>query len=168
MRPRLLLCALALTPVTALAACGGDDETDASSTPAEVQACELLEDGEVAAKVGDGAAGAPRTGQTIDGFDLRQCEWKGANGTVTVAVVGSPERFEMHKQRGLGEPVDSIGDGGLVERGTSLESRGSTRGRTVFVLDGDRTLVVALDRGSADVAPDEVVALARSAHGRLP
>jgi hypothetical protein len=116
MQPRLLLCALALAP--ALASCGdGDDEGNSDGgAPAEVQACKLLEDGEVAAKVGDGAAGAPRTGRTLDGFDLTQCEWKGPNGTVTVVVVGSPERFEMHKHSGLGEPVGSLGDGGLVER----------------------------------------------------
>jgi hypothetical protein len=185
MRPRVILLALAVAlPVAAGCGDGGDDGSEkpttgtdtgtvqsgggGGSTAGAPDACSLLEDGEVSASVGGAAKPDERTGQTIDGFDLSQCEWKGADGTVTVAVVGTPKRFEQHRERGLGEPVDGLGDGGLVERGTSLETRGSTSGRTVFVLDGDRTLVVALNRGRADVPPDDVVELARAAHGRLP
>jgi len=75
----------------------------------------------------------------------------------------------MHEERDRGEPVEKLGDRALVETGTSLEDFGGTGGRTVFVLDGDRTLVVALDRGrSEEVTVDAVVELARSAHERLP
>jgi hypothetical protein len=171
----MLALAVAL-PAAAGCGDGGEADSERSTTQsgtgtagsAATDACSLLEDGEVAARVGGAARAVPRTGDTLDGFPLSQCEWKGPDGRVTVVVIASPKRFEMHADRGLGEPVRGLGDGALVEQGTSLESRGGTSGRTVFVLHGDRTLVVALDRGrQEEVATDEIVEVARSAHGNL-
>jgi hypothetical protein len=176
---RVILLALVVA-LPGVAGCGDDDggsgggggyganrpaTTDTTTTVAD--ACSLLEDAEVSARVGRAGAPDKRDGETLDGFTLSQCEWEGPDGEVAVAVVGSPARFEQHRDRGRGVPVPGLGDGAVVEQGTSLEDRGGTRGRTVFVLDGETTLVVALAHGREDVPADEVVALARAAHGRL-
>ena len=177
-RAILLAAAVALPVATG---CGGDEDGD-SSPPAkgedtraaeprgpDADACELLTTDEIEARIPRAAAPDEKTGRTLDDFPLSQCAWEAGDSMVAVAVVGSSERYRMHKARGRGEPLDGLGDAALVETGTSLEDRGGSGGRTVFVLDGDRTLVVALDRGrQAEVTVDEVAELARSAHRRLP
>lgn len=170
---------ISLALVLALLAAGcGDDDEPASTAPPETKAptaavadaCELLTGEDVSAALGRTPRPDERSGRTIDGFALSQCVWEEGERTVAAAVIASPERYRQHERRGRGEAVEGVGEAALVETGMSLEDRGGTGGRTVFVLDGGRTLVVALRRGreEQDVTVDEVVGLARSAHGRLP
>jgi hypothetical protein len=173
---RGILVASAVALVAA-AGCGGDDDggsdkpatagTDTGTVAAD--SCKLLTNQEIEAQIGPGFAPDEKTGRTLDNFSLSQCVWEAGEGKVGLAVVGSPERYRMHEQRGTGEAVEGLGDAALVETGTSLEDRGGTGGRTAFVLDADRTLVVVLDKGRQEqVSVEEVVELARAAHGRLP
>jgi hypothetical protein len=147
---------------------GGNTEGGGSGGAASVpDACKLLPDAEVAELIGGTAKPEAKTGQTIDEFPLSQCVWERGKAGVAVAVVGSPERYQQHKKRGAGEPVKDLGDAALVEPGTSLEDRGGTGGQTVFVRDGERTLVVAFNSGR-DTSPDAAVDVARKVHARLP
>jgi hypothetical protein len=174
MAARAILLASGLALLGA-AGCGEDDRKpgterpDAGTGTTAADACELLTSDEVEARLGRAPAPEKKTGKTLDGFALSQCVWEEGDGRLAVAVVGSGERYRMHEQRDQGEPVEGLGDGALVETGTSLEDRGGTGGRTVFVVDGNRTLVVALDEGrQKEVTVDAVVDVARSAHARLP
>jgi hypothetical protein len=143
----------------------GEESGGAASVP---DACELLPDAEVAKLLGSVPKPEKKDGQTLDEFPLSQCVWEEGKAGVAVAVVGSTQRYRQHEQRGVGEPVKGLGEAALVEPGTSLEDRGGTRGRTLFVRDGDRTLVVALNGGDRDVSVDAIVDLARDVHARLP
>ena len=172
----LLACAAALL---CLAGCGDDEEaaddrpagaetaTTATQDAPTAAACDLLTAEEVEAHTGPDPSVDPRTGETLDGFDLSQCVWSARGGRVGVAVVGSTERYELHDSLDRGERVRGLGDGAVVEPGTSLEDRGDTEGRTAFVLDGRRTRGVALDTGDERPAVDEVAELARRALERL-
>jgi hypothetical protein len=162
---------LALVLAALATGCGDDDSGSDEPAPraAASDACELLTDAEIAVRLGGAAEPIERGGRTLDDFALSQCRWERGDARIGVAVVGSAERYRQHERRDLGEPVTGLGEAALVERGTSLEDRGGTGGRTVFVRDGDRTLVVALDLGrQQEVTADAVVELARSAHERLP
>ena len=161
-----------------LSGCGDDEETADRPSPPETAttatqdaptaaACDLLTAEEVEAHTGPDPSLDPRAGKTLDGFDLSQCVWSAGGRRVGVAVVGSTERYELHDSLDRGERVRGLGDGAVVESGTSLEDRGDTEGRTAFVLDGERTLVVAVDIGDERPAVDEVAELARTALGRL-
>ncbi len=142
---------------------GRDGGAPGASAP---NACELLPEDRVKALIGAASKPEEKDGQTLDGFPLSQCVWERGEAGVAVAVVGSPERYLQHKKRG-GDAVEDLGDAALVERGTSLEDRGGTGGRTVFVRDGERTLVVALNTGERETSVDAAVDLAREVHGRL-
>jgi hypothetical protein len=169
--------AILLTATLALAGaagCGEDDDGGSEpSAPARdagiADACELVTRDEIEASVRRVPESDRRSGDTLDGFALSQCVWEAGDRRLAVAVVESSARYRQHERRGRGEPVRELGDAALVETGTSLEDRGGTGGRTVFVLDGDRTLVVAFDHGGETrVSMGAVVDLARSAHARLP
>jgi hypothetical protein len=168
--PKRRVISLLSVLVLLAAGCGDDEPSSDNRAPGRsADSCKLLTNDEIAARIGGGFEPEAKTGRTLDAFALSQCVWEAGDAKVAVAVVGSAERYRMHEKRDLGEPVEGLGDAALVETGTSLEDRGGTGGRTVFVLDGDRTLVVALDRGrSEEVTVDAVVELARSAHERLP
>ncbi len=183
----------------ALASCGDDDGGEASqaSTPpapaataptttgaGEVaDACKLLTDAEVTQQLGNGAKRERKAGTSLDEHPFTQCRWTAGKKEIGVVVIATTARFETHSKLAGGSTVSGLGDAATVRRGTSLETRGGTGGRTVTVKDGGRTLVVALDLGGTvgvtvqsngatatenePVSDADVVALARVAHARL-
>lgn len=156
------------TATTATTASDGDATTTAAPAGATPDPCTLVAAAEVEAVAGLGATAAAEDGESIDGLAFRQCVWEAeaTSSLVAVAVVEGADRYEQHAERGLGEPVDGLGDEALVEAGVSLETHGATGGRTVVVLDGDRTVSVAVKR-QGETPVDEVVTLAASVLDRL-
>ena len=187
----------------AVAGCG--DDGDDGAGPAETQVptettesppgsvpadpCQLLSDAEVAGEIGKGAESDATEGDTRDGFPYSECTWSVTQGglvatKLTLAVIGSSQRFEERTQDEGAEPVDELGDGAVAFTGRfgfELVDPGELGGgtadteRLVFVRSGDRTLIVELNlitvRDQADLirrAPNERLArIATAALGRL-
>lgn len=124
---------------------GGADEDDgeAGAEGAVPDACTLVEPAEVEALVGD-ATGTEERDVALDGLEYSQCTWENEESMLIVAVVGGPERHEMHQDTLPGDPLEGVGDQAITAPGVSSETTGATGGRTISALVDDRTLVVAL------------------------
>ena len=102
------------------------------------------------------------------------CEWEtSTNGgvdsnTLGVDVYASPEPYEGYVDRHeLSEQAPGLGDAAVTTSG--FETAGTSRscGRTVVVLAGERTVLVALCLGDEDVAVDRLRPIADQVLARL-
>ena len=133
----------------------------------EVECETLVTDDEATALLG-GELSETQTGTS-------GCAWVGpeteAGDSNSLAVEVYSSRFAYERLTGqlagVGEPVAGLGDEAVALEGFSSQTLGSTCGRTVVALLGERTLQVALCLGDTPVTIDQVVAVAQQAAGRL-
>jgi len=151
---------VALFAALVLAGCGGDD--------GEVAICDALTDPQVGEQIGADFQSRSDSGKALDGFRFEECTWESpAGGKITVGVVSSAARYTSIERALRGAPglerVDGVGDEAFTASGFSSEERGGTGGRTVYIRDGERTVLVALDPGEGETPPARVVGLAKDA-----
>lgn len=145
-------------------------ETDTgSSDPAAgglPDTCELLSASEVREAAGRDVDPQEEKGKSVDGFSYRQCNWTavGFEDSAAVRVVSGTKRYDTLRRdlAGAGAQIsglNGLGDAAFISSGFSGESAGGTRGSTVFVKAGGRTLSLALANASDEGPRDELVAL---------
>lgn len=144
----------------------GDADSEGAGDAAEVpDACTLVEPTEVDDLIG-AAEPEGESDTAIDGLDYSQCTWENDEGLFVVAVIGGPQRYEMHAENLPGEALDGVGDEAITAPGVSSETTGATGGRTISALVDGRTLVVAL-KVPGETSVDMVAPIATAVAERL-
>lgn len=146
----------------------GCEQAAAGPDAVDVDVCGLLGEGTVASLV----ATDPIVEGPVAGFaGGASCLW--SDGTdenrlaVTVAGAGYYEQVKEGYGEELIEPVDGVGDEAFSADGFNYAAGGGTQGRSLFVLVGDRTLVIALAPRSGAATTTQLEELAGEALASL-
>ena len=145
-------------------ATAGSDEADAAGELPDP--CELVTESEVEEAVGLDVAPQEESGKAIDGFQYRQCNWTavGHEDSAGVRVVSGTKRYDtlLRNLSGAGARIarlNGLGDAAFFAPGFNGETASGTRGATVFVKAGGKTLTLALANAREQGPRAELVAL---------
>jgi len=138
---------------------------DCGTTPDEDVDCdELFPAADVEALIGEVAE------------ESGTCQWEavepetGLTPKLAVQIFRSAATFEDRKDLNADSAVDvtDIGDEAFITPGFTSQTSGSTCGKTIYVLDGDDTVMVSVCKpDDVDPTDDEMVQLADDVLGRL-
>ena len=160
---RLRVLVLPLLVVMA-SGCGGDDEADsdgskfasspdADEEPDQGEACDLLDDDDLADLFPDGA---PDPSGTSLGAGFAECDWGNDDDVAQVLVSVLPAddfRSDYLEQLNVTTPVTGLGDEAVTFPGFVGIGRGSAAGGSVGFVAGDEAVIVAV-RSTGDPAAD--------------
>lgn len=147
-----------------VAACGADDDAGgdgskldtspaADEEPEPGDACELLNDDDLAELFPDGA---PEPSGTAIGSGFAECGWGDDDDKAQVLVSLLPAddfRSDYLEQLNVTAPVSELGDQAVTFPGFVGIGRGSANGGSVGFVSGDAAVIVAV-RSSGDPATD--------------
>lgn len=130
--------------------------------------CELLTADEVEAALGvDASPSGPETGFGTGAG----CSWEADDAELGVFVATSNHFTQMQGNYDDGNidytTVRGVGDEAMLVDGFSSASSFSTDGATLVILDGDRTVTVAIERDDAPIGESDLVPLAKKVLDRL-
>ncbi len=128
--------------------------SDCGETEAEPTAfCDRI----TASMVAD-IVGAEADPTIAENLGAEGCEWEGPNGRLAVQT-GTTTTYTpvLDIVRQSPNPIPNLGEEAYLVDGYSSVTGGGTRGQTVWVVDGDRTIAASIDVGEIEVGRDLLV-----------
>jgi hypothetical protein len=146
----------------------GCEEAPVTPDAVDVDVCGLLDENTVASLVtADPTVEGPVAGFAGGASCLWSDELEERQLAVTVAGADYYEQVKDGYGESLIEPVSGLGDEAFSADGFNYAAGGGTQGRSLFVLVGDRTLVVAYNPGEGSATTDQLTDPAREALASL-